>query len=87
VGPFYASVFDEGSGGMLDPVRFGEAKMLVDVLANLRLNNRQCIANARAKPIEANKNQAVDGAEGLFLRSGSTASALCFRDLFVAAAD
>src|ERR1700676_2056651 len=37
----------------------------------LRLNNRQRIANARAKPIEANKNQSVDGAEGLFLRSGS----------------
>jgi hypothetical protein len=36
-----------------------------------RLNNRQRIANARAKPIEANKNQSVDGAEGLFLRSGS----------------
>ena len=35
----------------------------------LRLNNRQRIANA--KPIEANKNQSVDGAEGLFLRSGS----------------
>jgi hypothetical protein len=29
------------------------------------------IANAREKPIKANKNQAVDGAEGLFLRSGS----------------
>src|SRR6267142_26657 len=37
----------------------------------LRLDNRQRIANARAKPAEANKNQAVDGAEGLFLRSGS----------------
>jgi len=37
----------------------------------LRLDNRQRIANARAKPIKANKNQAVDGAEGLFLRSGS----------------
>src|SRR5258708_3646318 len=37
----------------------------------LRLNNRQRIANARAKPIEANKNQSVDEAEGLFLRSGS----------------
>src|SRR5580704_10505416 len=37
----------------------------------LRLNNRQRPANARAKPIEANKNQAVDGAEGQFLRSGS----------------
>jgi hypothetical protein len=37
----------------------------------LRLNNRQRIANARAKPIEANKNQSVEGAEGLFLRSGS----------------
>jgi hypothetical protein len=37
----------------------------------LRLNNRQRIANARAKPIEANKNQSVDGAEALFLRSGS----------------
>jgi hypothetical protein len=38
----------------------------------LRLNNRQRIANAREKPIKANKNQAVDGAEGLFLRSGSS---------------
>jgi hypothetical protein len=28
-------------------------------------------ANARAKPMEANKNQSVDRAEGLFLRSGS----------------
>jgi hypothetical protein len=37
----------------------------------LRLDNRQRIANAREKPIEANKNQAVDGAEGWFLRSGS----------------
>src|ERR1700745_2152354 len=37
----------------------------------LRLDNHQRIANARAKPIEANKNQAVDGAEGLFLGSGS----------------
>src|SRR6202162_576172 len=37
----------------------------------LRLNNRQRTANARAKPIEANKNQLVDGAKGLFLRSGS----------------
>src|ERR1700692_2618709 len=37
----------------------------------LRLNNRQTIAKAREKPIKANKNQAVDGAEGLFLRSGS----------------
>src|SRR5258708_7310612 len=37
----------------------------------LRLNNRQRIANAREKPVEANKNQSVDGAEGLFLRSGS----------------
>jgi hypothetical protein len=37
----------------------------------LRLNNRQRIANAREKPMEANKNQSVDGAEGLFLRSGS----------------
>src|ERR1700704_5109596 len=37
----------------------------------LRLNDRQRIANAREKSIEANKNQAVDGAEGLFLRSGS----------------
>jgi hypothetical protein len=34
-----------------------------------RPHNRQRIANA--KPIEANKNQSVDGAEGLFLRSGS----------------
>jgi hypothetical protein len=38
----------------------------------LRLNNRQRIANAREKPTEANKNQSVDGAEGLFLiRCGS----------------
>src|SRR5258705_622122 len=37
----------------------------------LRLNNRQRIANAREKPIEANKNQSVDGAEGLFPRSAS----------------
>src|ERR1700729_2458367 len=37
----------------------------------LRPNNRQRIANAKEKPIKANKNQAVDGAEGLFLRSGS----------------
>src|SRR5258708_7415667 len=37
----------------------------------LRLNNRQRIANAREKPIEAYKNQSVDGAEGLFLWSGS----------------
>src|ERR1700739_541750 len=38
---------------------------------SLRPNNRQRIANAREKPIKANKNQAVDGAEGLFLGSGS----------------
>jgi hypothetical protein len=37
----------------------------------LRPNNRQRIANAREKPIKTNKNQAVGGAEGLFLRSGS----------------
>jgi hypothetical protein len=37
----------------------------------LWLNNRQPISNAREKPIKANKNQAADGAEGLFLRSGS----------------
>src|SRR5271156_858990 len=37
----------------------------------LRLDNRQRIANVREKPIKANKNQSVDGAEGLFLRSGS----------------
>jgi hypothetical protein len=37
----------------------------------LRLDNRQRAANARAKPLEANKNQSVDGAEGLFLGSGS----------------
>src|SRR6202011_6050557 len=36
-----------------------------------RLNNRQRIANPREKPIEANENQSLDGAEGLFLRSGS----------------
>jgi hypothetical protein len=35
----------------------------------LRLDNRQRIANAREKPIKANKNH--DGAEGLSLRSGS----------------
>src|ERR1700753_2222237 len=37
----------------------------------LRLNNRQRIANARAKLTQANKNQSGDGAEGLFLGSGS----------------
>src|SRR5258708_21259377 len=37
----------------------------------LRLHNRQRLANARAKPIEANENQSVDGGEGLVLRSGS----------------
>jgi hypothetical protein len=37
----------------------------------LRLDNRQRIANAREKPIKANKNQSVDGTEGLFLRSVS----------------
>jgi hypothetical protein len=37
----------------------------------LRLDNRQRIANGRAKPIEANKNQSVDQAEGLLLRRGS----------------
>src|SRR5260370_21058122 len=37
----------------------------------LRLNNRKRVANAREKPIEENKNQSVDGAEGLLLRSGS----------------
>ena len=37
----------------------------------LRFDNRQRIRNAREKPIEADKNQSVDGAEGLFLRSGS----------------
>jgi hypothetical protein len=35
----------------------------------VRFHDRQRIANA--KPIEANKNQSVDGVEGLFLRSGS----------------
>jgi len=37
----------------------------------LRLNDRQRIANAGAKPIKAHKNQSVDGAEGLFRRNGS----------------
>ena len=37
----------------------------------LRLDNRQRIANAGEKPIKANKNQAVDSAEGVSLRSGS----------------
>src|ERR1700726_1120248 len=37
----------------------------------IRLDDRQRIANARKKPTEANKNQSVEGAEGLFLRSGS----------------
>src|SRR6202790_1345016 len=36
-----------------------------------RLTNRQRIANPREKPIEANENQSLDGAEGLFLRSSS----------------
>jgi hypothetical protein len=35
----------------------------------VRFHDRQRIANA--KPIEANKNQSVNGVEGLFLRSGS----------------
>ena len=47
----------------------------------LRLNNRQRIANAREKPIKANKNQAVDGAEGLFLRSGSPQTFICCRNV------
>jgi hypothetical protein len=42
----------------------------------LRLSNRQRIANAREKPIKATKNQAVDGAEGLFLRGGSPQNVL-----------
>src|SRR5260370_13729721 len=42
----------------------------------LRLNNRQRIANAREKPIEANKNRSVDGADGLFLGSGSPQNVL-----------
>jgi hypothetical protein len=33
----------------------------------LRLDNLKRIANARTKPM--NKNQSVDGADGLFLRS------------------
>jgi hypothetical protein len=37
----------------------------------LRLNDRQRIANAREKSIEANKNQSVDGTKGLFLGSGA----------------
>jgi hypothetical protein len=37
----------------------------------VRLHNRQRIASVRKKPIEANKNQSVDGAEGLFLWSSS----------------
>jgi hypothetical protein len=41
----------------------------------LRLNNRQRIVTAREKPVKANKNQAVDGAEGLFLRCGSPQNA------------
>src|ERR1700682_6488936 len=40
----------------------------------LRLDDRQRIANARKKPIEANKKQAVDEAEGWVLRSGSPQS-------------
>src|ERR1700738_770022 len=36
-----------------------------------RVNNPPTIANPRGKPIEANENQSLDGAEGLFLRSGS----------------
>lgn len=38
---------------------------------SLRLDNRQGITNARAKPIEADKNQAVEGVEDLFLGGGS----------------
>ena len=49
----------------------------------LRLNNRQRIANA--KPIEANKNQSVDGAEGLFLRSGSPQNVYLLRNVRISA--
>src|SRR3979409_1065873 len=35
----------------------------------VRLHNRQRIASVRKKPIEANKNQSVDGPEGAFLWS------------------
>jgi hypothetical protein len=47
----------------------------------LRLNYCQRIANAREKPIKANKNQAVDGAEGLFLGSGSPQNVICCRNV------
>jgi hypothetical protein len=49
------------------PVRSEASAMPFDY--GFRLNNRQRIANA--KPIEANKSQSVDGAEDLFLGSGS----------------
>src|ERR1700688_3083353 len=47
----------------------------------LRLRNRQRLANARAKPIEANKNQSVDGAEGLFLRAVRRRTFICCRNI------
>jgi hypothetical protein len=42
----------------------------------LRLNNRQRTANATETPIEANKNQSVNGAEGLFLKERFAAERL-----------
>src|SRR4051794_27522689 len=51
----------------------------------LRLDDRQRIANGRARPIEANKNQSVDGAEGLFLRSGSPQTFICCRNVRISA--
>src|ERR1700744_1469875 len=47
----------------------------------LRPNNRQRIANAREKPIKANKNQAVDGAEGLFLGAVRRRTFICCRNI------
>src|SRR5260370_16750233 len=37
----------------------------------LGFKKREGLGKAREKPIEANKNQSVDGVEGLFPRSGS----------------
>jgi hypothetical protein len=51
----------------------------------LRLDNRQRIANARAKPMGANKNQAVDGAKGLFLGAFRRRTFICCRNVRISA--
>src|ERR1700737_1110976 len=50
-----------------------------------RLNNRQRIANPREKPIEANENQSLDGAEGCFLGAVRRRTFLCCRNVRISA--